>query len=225
MTRVTAVLITGLCGVLAVALPAASARRAPRPTCASLARGAQRLALTLEGRVYRRDSTTRTGSDRMTYYGCLNARPAARTLLTTTESASPNVVDDVSAVRAAGRFVVLALYEGTATVGNKPTLVLIDLSRPGRTAIDPLAPDSASFVNVTDLALNYRGQLAWIARASAGSLGGGPGSLVSIDVRARDATGSRLLDRGDDVEPGSLDIGSRSVTWRRAGVLKAAALS
>jgi hypothetical protein len=84
------------------------------------------------------------------------------------------------------------------------------LSAPSRTL------HLASNVGVTDLELRPTGTVAWIERDAAGT---------QLTVRVRGKGAATDLDRGPDIDPASLHLKSRTLSWTVAGAPRSARIA
>jgi len=74
----------------------------------------------------------------------------------------------------------------------------------------------ATSARVTDLELRDSGTVAWIERDPAGT---------TLTVRVRDAHATTQLDSGPAIDPASLHLAGRTLTWTVAGAVRSATIA
>jgi hypothetical protein len=136
--------------------------------------------------------------------------------------------DKLESPRLAGRFAAFVDQSHPPFDANGATaqVDLFDLATGHRRrTLDSEAPGSDKpigsgyYYRVAALALDRHADLAWISRSARGD-----GSAVTLGVHALDRRGARLLDQGGDIDPRSLRLARRSVSWRRGGASRSSRL-
>ncbi len=85
---------------------------------------------------------------------------------------------------------------------------------PTGTPVQPALEENFGVGPVTAIVLKSDGSVAWIADARGA---GGRPSEGGYQVHASDASGSRLLAMGEDIEPDSLALAGNTIYWTQAG--------
>jgi hypothetical protein len=108
------------------------------------------------------------------------------------------------AFRLAGRYVAYEEYTCDRRCGGR--IVVFDALR---RRVARAIPTPSFALAVTDLEVTPRGSVSWIRQIAA--------TQTEREVRRADASGEAPLDRGPDIEPGSLARSSSRVYWTKAG--------
>ena len=128
--------------------------------------------------------------------------------------ADDGVAGDVLEIALAGRFVAwerAVCGKGSTCIG---AILVRDLERGTRRSFS--IPDGQRTAD--DLVVTRSGSVAWI-RLGRAEL---PNNR---EVRAADATGERVLDQGDQIDPRSLAISGRRIYWMSGGAPRSELLS
>jgi hypothetical protein len=121
----------------------------------------------------------------------------------------------VGAIRYAGRYFAAEINIGDNQVGFYDAMIRrVDLSDGGqsRTDVCPacrIDRSNPTRADITDLALNRKGWMAWIASVRTNPL--------FYVVARRDSRGIALVDGGTDVEPRSLADSATTIFWNAHG--------
>jgi hypothetical protein len=165
-------------------------------------------------RVY---STTRDfgdgGSTTKTYVCSDRTGKRARLASSTRSPTAKRAGDFVGATRYAGRYFAAVVNTIGGLGGVSDAMIRrVDLTDGGQSRTD-VCPrcNSRGFLRVTDMVLNTRGWIGWIARVR-----GGPDPTF-YTVARRDSRGIALLDGGPDVEPRSLADSLTTLFWNAHG--------
>ncbi|MCW3041515.1 MAG: hypothetical protein JWM31_3420 [Solirubrobacterales bacterium] len=206
-------LLGGILGAAAVVGGVASAGAAPSASaaCRHRARGGEIVAQGPKALVYR--------SDIFDYYGCWYASGRHTSLGVD--------VPDVRAVRFVGRYVAFVVVdEDAAGPGHAEKLVVTDLLAGHQAAVGPPlveGRDGSSYI-VTKYVVRASGAAAYIA--SHGGVNADRSANVVPDFAVRTIRphirGFTELDRGEDIDGGSLQRVGSTITWTRGGATKRA---
>lgn len=135
--------------------------------------------------------------------------------------------DEFTGFAVAGRYVALVDFSHGRNAAHATAVVVFDAYR-ARTVrrevagFNPPFGDSG-FTTVPALALARSGAVAYVVRhAEDRDHGGHPRERVGL--RALDAAGRRLLDKGDGIDPASLRLDGAVVSWTNAGEPRSATL-
>src|SRR5437899_2515058 len=197
-----------LAATLAVAAPAAIARKKRhRPAPCSLS-GSKTLLATRDARVF-----YRTKSGTATEYACMFLRNK-RFPLATGDSEPGGSGQTASLETLAGSYVafVLGRFDDSQRYnpdfkGFPESVVGINLSTGAQLSF-PAVAANPSASSVSDLVLRKNGSFAWI--------GSGGGATEVHGFKAGDAADT-VLDSGTDIQAGSLALGGGTLYWTKAG--------